>query len=153
MSRFADAADSPGFLLWHLTLQWQRQITAALAPLGLTHVQFVLLACAYWLNVRGESPNQLAVAAMAGTDVTMTSQVLRKLESRGLVTRQTDARDTRAKILAVTEAGAALAREAIDVVESADQAFFLTRPPQLVQALRDGPLPATAPSAPAARGS
>ena len=139
MSRFADAADSPGFLLWHLTLQWQRQITAALAPLGLTHVQFVLLACTYWLNVRGESPNQLAVAAMAGTDITMTSQVLRKLEGRGLVTRQTDTRDTRAKILATTEAGAALARDAINVVESADQAFFADWPPQLVQVLRAGP--------------
>ena len=139
MSRFADAADSPGFLLWHLTLRWQRQITAALAPLGLTHVQFVLLACTYWLNARGESPNQLAVAAMAGTDITMTSQVLRKLEGRGLVTRQTDTRDTRAKILATTEAGAALARDAINVVESADQAFFADWPPQLVQVLRAGP--------------
>ena len=77
---------------------------------------------------------------MAGTDITMTSQVLRKLEGRGLVTRQTDTRDTRAKILATTEAGAALAQDAIDVVESADQAFFAGWPPQLVQALRAGPL-------------
>jgi hypothetical protein len=33
---------------------WQREITAALAPLGLTHVQFVLLAAAWWLNSRGD---------------------------------------------------------------------------------------------------
>ncbi|WP_244312125.1 hypothetical protein [Streptomyces griseofuscus] len=33
--------DSPGFLLWHATLRWQRDIATALAPLDLTHVQFV----------------------------------------------------------------------------------------------------------------
>jgi hypothetical protein len=37
-------AASPGFLLWHLTLAWQRAVTAVLEPLDLTHVQFVLLA-------------------------------------------------------------------------------------------------------------
>lgn len=29
--------DSPGFLLWHATLRWQRDIATALAPLDLTH--------------------------------------------------------------------------------------------------------------------
>ena len=58
--------DSPGFLLWHATLRWQRGITAALAPLDLTHVQFVLLACTWWLNTHGEHPNQLAVARHPG---------------------------------------------------------------------------------------
>jgi hypothetical protein len=52
-------ADSPGFLLWRATLRWQRGIAAVLAPLGLTHVQFVLLACTSWLNAQGEDPNQL----------------------------------------------------------------------------------------------
>jgi hypothetical protein len=33
--------DSPGFLLRHATLRWQHGIAQALAPLGLTHVQFV----------------------------------------------------------------------------------------------------------------
>ena len=59
--------ESPGFLLWHTTLRWQRDIAAALAPLDLTHVQFVLLACAWWLNNQGEHPNQLALARQAGT--------------------------------------------------------------------------------------
>jgi DNA-binding MarR family transcriptional regulator len=140
VSRFAEPGDSPGFLLWHLTLRWQRQIVAALAPLGLTHVQFVLLACTYWLNLRGENPNQLAVASLAGTDITMTSQVLRKLEGRGLVTRRTDARDTRAKVLAVTDEGAAAARRAIALVEAADETFFAEWP-RLAEALREGRLP------------
>src|SRR5579859_6878456 len=95
----ADPQESPGFLLWHVTLRWQRDIAAALAPLRLTHVQFVLLASTWWLNTRGEHPNQLTVARHAGTDVKMTSEVLRKLEAKGLIRRDVDAADTRARRL------------------------------------------------------
>jgi DNA-binding MarR family transcriptional regulator len=115
---------SPGFLLWHATLRWQRAVTAALQPYALTHVQFVLLACAWWLDERGESPNQLALARQAGTDVKMTSQVVRKLEEKGLLARATDPHDTRAKLLTITPAGRALARRAVAVVERVDAAFF-----------------------------
>jgi DNA-binding MarR family transcriptional regulator len=120
--------DSPGFLLWHVTLRWQRDIAAALAPLGLTHVQFVLLATAWWMNSQGEDPNQLGLARQAGTDVKMTSQVLRKLEAKGLIRRQVDPADTRARTLHVTERGADLAVQAVTAVEAADAGFFQAIP-------------------------
>ncbi|WP_062647709.1 MarR family winged helix-turn-helix transcriptional regulator [Streptomyces maremycinicus] len=116
--------ESPGFLLWHATLRWQRDIAAALAPLDLTHVQFVLLACTWWFNSRGEHPNQLTLARQAGTDVKMTSQVLRTLETKGLVAREVDPADSRARRLRVTETGAELAPRAIAAVERADALFF-----------------------------
>ncbi|SEN92754.1 MarR family winged helix-turn-helix transcriptional regulator [Actinacidiphila rubida] len=116
--------ESPGFLLWHATLRWQRDIAAALGPLDLTHVQFVLLACAWWLNTRGEHPHQQALARQAGTDVKMTSQVLRALEAKGLVEREVDPLDTRAKRLRVTKSGAELAPRAIAAVEDVDARFF-----------------------------
>jgi DNA-binding MarR family transcriptional regulator len=119
-----DPEESPGFLLWHVTLRWQRMIAAALAPLDLTHVQFVLLATAWWLNSRGEDPNQLSLARQAGTDVKMTSEVLRKLEAKALIVRTVDAADTRAKKLRVTDLGAERAIQAVAVVEAADAAFF-----------------------------
>ncbi|WP_199922808.1 MarR family winged helix-turn-helix transcriptional regulator [Streptomyces sp. NRRL S-87] len=128
-------AQSPGFLLWHVTLRWQRAVTAALAPLGLTHVQFVLLACTWWLNGEGGRPNQQAVARQAGTDVKMTSQVLRTLEAKGLVERETDPADTRAKHVRVTEAGAELAPRAIAAVEAVDAEFF-ARSPDPLEVLR-----------------
>src|SRR5581483_9381785 len=99
-------------------------IAAALAPLELTHVQFVLLASTWWLNQHGEPPIQLAVARHAGTDVKMTSQVVGKLEAKGLLVRAVDPADTRAKLLRVTPAGARLARRAVDVVEAVDAEFF-----------------------------
>ncbi|MFG1781423.1 MarR family winged helix-turn-helix transcriptional regulator [Rhodococcus oryzae] len=116
--------ESPGFLLWHATLRWQRGIAEALEPLGLTHVQFVLLACTWWLNTHDENPNQLAVARQAGTDVKMTSQVVRTLEKKGLIERHVDPADTRARLLRVTESGAALAPRAIEAVEAVDRRFF-----------------------------
>jgi DNA-binding MarR family transcriptional regulator len=116
--------ESPGFLLWHVTLRWQRDMAAALSPLGLTHVQFVLLACTWWLNTRDQQPNQVALAAHAGTDVKMTSQVIRILEQKGLVTREVDPADTRARRLVVTDAGTALAPKAIEAVEAVDLALL-----------------------------
>jgi DNA-binding MarR family transcriptional regulator len=131
---------SPGFWLWHATLRWQREVAAVLAPFGLTHVQFVLLSCAWWLNGHDVIPNQLQLARQAGTDVKMTSQVIRRLEAKGLIARQTDHDDTRAKRLHITEAGGALALRAIKAVEDADAAFFrpLTSagiPPEEITAL------------------
>jgi DNA-binding MarR family transcriptional regulator len=116
--------DSPGFLLWHATLRWQRGIAHALAPLDLTHVQFVLLACTWWLNEQGERPTQIALAAQAGTDIKMTSQVVRNLERKGLIEREVDAADTRARRLQVTKRGRRLALRAIAVVEQVDSDFF-----------------------------
>jgi DNA-binding MarR family transcriptional regulator len=137
MTRFAGGPDeSPGFLLWHATLRWQRAVAAALAPLDLTHVQFVLLACAWWLNDRGHTPNQLALAAQAGTDVKMTSQVVRRLEAKGLLERRTDPHDTRARTLHITARGSTLARRAITAVEQADDAFFGPTTATFVRTLR-----------------
>ncbi|MFD0277866.1 MarR family winged helix-turn-helix transcriptional regulator [Kitasatospora sp. NPDC127111] len=116
--------DSAGFWLWHATLRWQREITAALAPFDLTHAQFVLLACAWWLNEHGEVPNQQELARQAGTDVKMTSQLVRKLEAKGLLDRETDPEDTRARRLRITPRGAELARSAVVAVERVDAAFF-----------------------------
>jgi len=119
-----EPGESPGFLLWHATLRWQRRINAALAPLDLTHVQFVLLASTWWLNEQGRRPTQVELAAQAGTDVKMTSQVVRSLEVKGLIDREVDPSDTRARRLEVTRRGARLAPRAIAVVERADAEFF-----------------------------
>jgi DNA-binding MarR family transcriptional regulator len=128
-------ADSPGFLLWRATLRWQRMVAAALSTMDLTHVQFVLLAGAWWLNRQGEEPNQLAIARQAGTDVKMTSQVLRTLEVKGLIERYTDAGDTRAKRVRVTARGGELAPKAIAAVERADAEFFAPVPTEAALAM------------------
>jgi DNA-binding MarR family transcriptional regulator len=124
----AKPEESLGFLMWRATLRWQRGVAAVLTPLDLTHVQFVLLASTWWLNAQGEHPNQLAIATHAGTDTKMTSQVLRSLEEKGLVQREVNPHDTRAKRLRVTERGAELAPRAVAEVERVDGEFFSAVP-------------------------
>jgi DNA-binding MarR family transcriptional regulator len=124
-ARSLEPSESPGFLLWRITLRWQRVMVAALRPLGLTHVQFVLLASLWWLTaVAEERPTQRRLAEHAGTDPMMTSQVLRALEASGLVTRTVDPTDTRARMLDITPRGAAVAQSALAIVEAADAEFF-----------------------------
>jgi len=111
-------------VLWRATLAWQREMRAALAPHGLTHVQFVLLASLWWLSEQGDPPTQKALADQAGTDAMMTSQVLRKLEAAGLIERNPHPRDSRARLLAVTPEGREKLAEALKDVEAADARFF-----------------------------
>ena len=130
--------ESPGLILWRVTLAWQRQVTAALRPLGLTHVQFVLLTSTWWLTTQGgEQPTQKRVANFAGTDVMMTSQVLRTLEAKGLITRHEAPGDARAKVIMPTAEGATLAESAVAAVAAVDHQFFNTADPeQTLQILR-----------------
>ena len=136
-SRYATPSESPGFLLWRATLRWQRSLAARLTPLGLTHAQFVLLASTWWLGRDGRLPSQRELADQAGTDLMMTSQVVRTLEARGYLLRGRDPADARVRRLAVTPAGEQLAFRAIGVVEAADAAFFLgTDQSAMVELLR-----------------
>jgi len=124
-TRYASAGESPGFLLWHATNRWQAAQRAALKPFGLTHVQFVLLASLAWFGA--DAPvTQRELAGHAGTDPMMTSQVVRALERRRLLTRSPYPGDGRAHALAVTRAGRDLANRAIVAVEQCDERFFET---------------------------
>lgn len=129
MAEALEPGDSAGLLLWRATLSWQRRVAAVLSPLGLTHVQFVLLVSTWWLTrVAGQTPNQRHIAEHANTDPMMTSQVLRALTKKGLLRRSPDPGDARAMRITVTSEGADLAVRAVQVVEEADRAFFAVVP-------------------------
>ena len=85
----------------------------------------MLLASLWWLSDHEhEPPTQARLADQAGTDPMMTSQVLRKLESRGLVERVHDSNDTRARRIHLTAAGRDLITGALADVERADADYF-----------------------------
>lgn len=123
-TEFPSPDESPGFLLWQVTNAWQRRQRAALKPLGLTHVQFVLLATLSWLTRDQPGVSQIELATEANTDPMMTSQVLRALAERGLVERLPHPRDPRAHLTRPTDAGRALANQALPLVEAVDRAYF-----------------------------
>jgi DNA-binding MarR family transcriptional regulator len=121
---FESPGDSPGLLLWQVTNQLQRQMRAVLAPHGLTHVQFVLLANLCWLVRNGTPVSQIDLATHAATDPMMTSQVIRSLERAGLVGRSRHLADRRAWALQPTATGKARLKRALPDVERTDHAFF-----------------------------
>lgn len=120
---FDSPAGSTGFLLWRTTNRWQRLLREVLEPLELTHVQFVLLATLAGLKSEGPV-TQRALAATAGTDPMMTSQVLRALESKELITRGAHPNDGRARMLAPTTKGRRRVQRALAAVEEAEREFF-----------------------------
>jgi DNA-binding MarR family transcriptional regulator len=124
LPRFDQANESPGFLLWQVTNLWQHHIRCTLAPLGITHVQFVLLASVAWLEQTEQLVSQATLSRHARTDIMMTSQVVRTLEKKGLLTRTIHPTDTRAKVVSLTAEGREVARRAMAVVEEADDQFF-----------------------------
>jgi DNA-binding MarR family transcriptional regulator len=123
-SQFRGPDDSPGFLLWQVANAWQRRQRQALEEMGLTHVQFVLLAGLEWLAGNGQSITQATLARYARVDEMMTSQVIRVLEKRGLVARTSHPTDSRAKCLALTHEGRSLLERATPIVAQADETFF-----------------------------
>ncbi|MBD2752422.1 MarR family winged helix-turn-helix transcriptional regulator [Spirosoma validum] len=118
------AEDSPGFLLWQVTNLWQREIKKALEPFGLTHSQYVLLASIHWLTLNQQEVTQIILSAHTKIDPMTTSTVLRTLQARSLLQRHEHSTDTRAKTVALTDAGKVVIKEAIKIVEQFDANFF-----------------------------
>jgi DNA-binding MarR family transcriptional regulator len=116
--------ESLGYMFWVTSNLWQRKMVKALKPTGLTLVQLVLLAGVAWLEKEGEEITQVRLARQAKTDVMMTSQVLRKLESKGLVSKRPSESDTRSNVIVLTEKGAEKVAKALGIAENVDSDFF-----------------------------
>lgn len=122
-SLFSTPEESPGFLLWRVSMRWRRTIESALKPLGLTHPQFVILATTGWLTRNGMQATQADVGRQAGLDPNTTSQILRGLEAKGLVKR-TRTSDEKSKFPVLTAKGGRYLAKALPAVEHADAEFF-----------------------------
>lgn len=124
ISHFEGPEQSPGFLLWQVSTQWRRQIENALAAIGLTHPQFVLLASLGWLTKSGRDISQIELARHCKTDIAMTSQILRSLERKGFIERRQLKGNERSKFPCLTQSGAQLIEKALPLVEAVDLDFF-----------------------------
>lgn len=143
---------TPGFLVWRLSMKWRVALDRALAPLGLTHAQYSLVASLLGMQSAGLRPSQRALADHTGLEALYVSKLARGLETAGLVERAADPSDTRAVRLSLTEEGHAVTGRAVEVVRElvdgllaplggldgpATEAFT-----QALTALLDAPVPA-----------
>ena len=129
---------SPGFWLHHAALEWRQRLDRALRPLGLTPTQFNLLASIGWLDrTRPSPPTQQQVADHAGADRMMTSKVLRSLEERALITRESDPDDARSLRLHLTDQGRRITSRAVRLAVAVDDELFADRGEQLREQLQE----------------
>jgi DNA-binding MarR family transcriptional regulator len=108
---------TPGFLVWRLSMKWRTAVDRAMAPLGLTHAQYSLVASLSGMQRAGERPSQRRLADHVGLEPLYVSKLARSLESAGLLERTRDPRDPRAVQLALTEQGRDTTRQAVKVVQ------------------------------------
>ncbi|WP_415952605.1 MarR family winged helix-turn-helix transcriptional regulator [Streptomyces sp. KLOTTS4A1] len=113
----ASPGPTPGFLVWRLANKWRVAVDRAVAPLGLTHAQYALVASLYGMQRTGERPSQRRLADHTGLEALYVSKLARALEASGLIERTRDPRDPRAVQLSLTEQGEAVTRQAIEAVQ------------------------------------
>ncbi len=116
--------DVSGFLLYSTYFAWKRKIESTLLPHDLTHVQFMLLMSLGFLKQDGADISQNDLAKFLSFDVTMTSQVLRALEKRGLLKRFQKIGDERSKFSELTNVGIAKIQLAAKDLLKAEESFF-----------------------------
>jgi MarR family transcriptional regulator, organic hydroperoxide resistance regulator len=107
-----------GYLVWRLSMKWRAAVDAAVAPLGLTHAQYSVLASLRGLTRSGQPPSQRELAGHTGLDPIYISKLARALEREGLITRVPDGHDARAVRLAVTDDGRTVIDQAIAIVHA-----------------------------------
>lgn len=116
--------ESSGYLLWQVSMLWQRKMKRALDELDLTHTQYVLLAVLAWLSKSKETVTQVDIANHSNTDRMMVSKVLRTLQEKGFINRQEHKTDIRAKNISLSKSGKTILEKAMTIVEETDDSFF-----------------------------
>lgn len=113
-----DEDAATGRLLWQVTTRWRAAVDRAVAPLGLTHAQYVLLGSLYGLTQAGSRPSQRELADFAGLEPIYVSKLVRTLEGAGLLTRAEHPADPRAFQLSLTDKGADVIAQALTIVHN-----------------------------------
>jgi DNA-binding MarR family transcriptional regulator len=108
---------TPGYLVWRLSIRWRVAVDRALAPLGLTHAQYVMLSSLSGMENAGLRPSQRELADHTGLEALYVSKLARALEADGLIERTRDTQDTRTVRLTLTDRGRQGVRPAIATVQ------------------------------------
>jgi DNA-binding MarR family transcriptional regulator len=112
----SETTPTTGSLVWRLSMKWRAAVDRAVAPLGLTHAQFVVLASLYGLSRRGTRPSQRELADFTGLEPVYVSRLAKALESSGMINRTDDPHDPRAVELTLTDHGIDIAVQAVAAV-------------------------------------
>ncbi len=116
--------DSVGFLLWRVAHRHQREVDRALAPLGLTHLQFAMLVQTAWLSRVSNRVSQAELGRFSKVHPMQLSSVLKALEAKDLIARPRCPGHGRAKQIVLTDTPSALLATALPRVTALQGDFF-----------------------------
>jgi DNA-binding MarR family transcriptional regulator len=122
---FSDPENNGGFVIWQVSMLWQRKLKAALDTLDITHAQFLLLAALDFLSTQKNIVSQQDLARHCRIDKMMTSKILRTMQKKGLLTRKKNKMDTRSKTLVLSDGGNDTLTKALKMVDKVDTDFLL----------------------------
>ncbi|MDL4774144.1 MULTISPECIES: MarR family winged helix-turn-helix transcriptional regulator [Thermomonosporaceae] len=124
MANQADAPPPTGYLLWHVSLRWRVAMDRTLAPLGLTHAQYAVVASLHAMVTGGVRPSQRQLAEYSGLEPMYISRLVRALERAGLVERTDNPDDPRAVQLALTPRGSEVVMDAVPEVRELEERYL-----------------------------
>ncbi|MEV4016514.1 MarR family winged helix-turn-helix transcriptional regulator [Nonomuraea angiospora] len=105
------------FLLDHTSHVLRTQMTAALAEIGLTTRMHCVL-----VHALEEERTQIQLAELGDMDKTTMVVTVDALEKAGYAERRPSSTDRRARIIAVTDAGASIAKRSQEIVDGVHRA-------------------------------
>ncbi|TMR10384.1 winged helix DNA-binding protein [Nonomuraea turkmeniaca] len=111
------------FLLDHTSHVLRTQMTAALAEIGLTPRMHCVL-----VHALEEERTQIQLAELGDMDKTTMVVTVDALEKAGYAERRPSSTDRRARIIAVTDAGAAIAERSQELVDGVHRAALNALP-------------------------
>jgi MarR family transcriptional regulator for hemolysin len=111
------------FLLDHTSHALRSRMTAALAEIGLTSRMHCVL-----VHALEEERTQIQLAELGDMDKTTMVGTVDALEKAGYAERRPSATDRRARIIAVTETGAAIAKRSQEIVDGVHRDALRTLP-------------------------
>lgn len=115
---------STGYLLWQISNLRQRKINTELIDIQLTYPQFVVLVGIHWLQENKETVNQVLLINYTKMDKSVVSSVLKLLEKKSYVNRETAPQDTRSKTLTLSNNGINKLDEAMETIQLIDKKLF-----------------------------
>ncbi|SIS14866.1 DNA-binding transcriptional regulator, MarR family [Microbispora rosea] len=128
----APSRDEPdlSFLLDHSSHVLRTQMAAALAEIGLTARMHCVL-----VHALQEERTQIQLAELGDMDKTTMVVTLDALEQAGLAERRPSSTDRRARIVAVTEKGAQVAKRSQEIVDGVHRAALGSLPEEEAEVL------------------
>ncbi|MEV4456566.1 MarR family winged helix-turn-helix transcriptional regulator [Microbispora sp. NPDC049633] len=132
MTAMAPSRNEPdlSFLLDHTSHVLRTRMAAALAEIGLTARMHCVL-----VHALEEERTQIQLAELGDMDKTTMVVTLDALEKAGLAERRPSSTDRRARIVAVTEKGAEMAKRSQEIVDGVHRAALGSLPEEEAEVL------------------